>query len=579
MMKRERAALILVASALAVRCVVFVSTRDDAVFRVPYLDGAFYHVWARSLAEGHGDFVGPYFLAPAYPYVLSWLYRIFGASLEAVRVFQTLLGVVDVVLVLALARRMFGPNAGLWAAALFALQGVLVFYEGVLVLEPLLVTLTLSAFAALVLASPVRSRHAIVAGLLFGAATLARGTALLAAPFVLAYLWRRRARHALVLACVWSATLLPVLVRNVQHDGSWVLTTNAGVNFYAGNQPGANGRFRPPPGVQFFTAPLAHAEIQGELPSAVAARALTVEAVAGSADAARSSLWFARAWDWIRDDPGAFIVLSLRKLGLVLQGREIAQIESVAFHQARLPALRLLFVNLSWILPLAVLGIWRTRAPGSPQRWLTLAMIVATLLPCVVFFVTARYRLVALPYLALFAGAGAASLWNDVRTRHGRALLQATVLCGVVAAATRLGAQPPRSAPGWSNAQMAERVYALGDLEAAIRYQEEAARWLPERTAVQLNLALYWSERNTGSDLERAEQLLRRLAERAPEQPVVLFNLGVILEQRGRVDEARRVWERVLQLDPTFGPARERLRSGSSATTPRPGAASEGRRP
>ena len=137
----------------------------------------------------------------------------------------------------------------------------------------------------------------------------------------------------------------------------------------------------------------------------------------------------------------------------------------------------------------------------------------------------------------------------------------AVAFCTTAGALTRIGGQAPRSAPGWNNAQMAERVYALGDLEGAIRLQEEAARWLPNRTEVLLNLALYWSERNTPLDLERAEQLLRRLAQSAPQQPVVLFNLGIILEQRGRLGEARRAWEQVLQVDPTFQPARERLQS------------------
>jgi 4-amino-4-deoxy-L-arabinose transferase-like glycosyltransferase len=490
---------------------------------------------------------------------LSWLYRVFGASVLAVRAAQTLLGIVDVVLVLAVGRRLFGRRAALFAATLFSLHGTLVFYEGLLVLEPSLLALTLSAFAALVCWRRARAGRAVVSGALFGLATLARATVVLAAPFALWALGRRR--EAVLFAAAWVAVLAPVFVRNARQGGGLVLTTNAGVNFYAGNSPGANGRFRQPPGVQFFTAPLAHADPHGPLPSAVAARALTVEAVAGTPAAARSSEWFARSWEWMRAQPAAYVGLVLRKLGLVLQGREIAQIESVSFHRRRLTALRAFFVNLTWILPLAALGIWCTRRTRSSEQRLALWMIAATLLPCVVFFVTARYRLPALPFLTLFAGAGAAQLVDWARARRVRVLVAAVAFCLAAAALTRVGGRAPRRAPGWQNAQMAERVYALGDLEAAIRFQEEAARWLPDRTEVLLNLALYWSERNNATDLARAEQLLRRLAQSAPQQPLVLFNLGVVLEQRGRQDEARRVWERVLQLDAEFQPARERLQS------------------
>ncbi len=561
--RRERPALLLVLGAALLRLAFVWTTRGDPVFRVPYLDGAFYHVWARSLAEGLGDFQGPYFLAPLYPYALSGLYASVGSSMLVVRLAQTLLGVADVVLILAVGRRLFGRRASMLAAGLFALQGSLVFYEGLLVLEPLLVTLTLGAFAALVLQPPMRLGHASISGALFGLATLARGTALLAAPFAMAFLVRVRWRYVLVFCVVWMAVLTPVLVRNARQGGGPVLTTNAGVNFYAGNAPESNGRFRQPPGVQFFTAPLAHAELQGQLPSALAERALTVEAVAGTAEAAHSWQWFDRSWQWVRSEPGAFAALVLRKAGLVLQGREIAQIESLAFHRQRLGAFRLFPVDLTWVLPLAALGVWLTRRQRSSEQRLALGMVVATLLPCVLFFVTARYRLPSLPFLALFAGAGALQMFEWLRARRSRELVIATLACVVMGALTRVGAQPPRRAPGWNNAQMAERVYALGDLDAAIGYQEEAARWLPNRTEVLLNLALYWSERNTPADLERAEELLRRLARDAPQQPLVLFNLGVILEQRGRLDEARHAWQRALQLDPTFQPARERLQDAA----------------
>ncbi|UCE02083.1 MAG: tetratricopeptide repeat protein [Candidatus Latescibacterota bacterium] len=566
--RRERFALTLVALAAVGRAACIGATHDDPLFRVPYLDGAFYHVWARSLAQGVGDFQGPYFLAPLYPHALSWLYRLFGADPFVARVAQSVLGVVDVALLYLVARHLFGVLAGTLATVLFALYGTLLLYEGLLVLEPLLLTLLLSAFCALVLMRG--SARALVSGAALGAATVARGTALLAAPVVVWALWNTRAsgrsaslwrREIALCFAVWFLVLLPVLVRNHRAGGGVVLTTNVGVNFYAGNGPGANGRFRQPPGVQFFTAPLAHVARQdASLPSALAERALTVEAVAGTKHAADSSAWLARSWSWIQAQPTQFLFLLARKAGLVLQSREIGQIESPEFHRQRLAPLRLFFVDLLILLPLAAFGAsWalRQRRPGTSM---VLGFAIATLLPCVLFFVTARYRVSAVPYLALLAGVGAATLVEWGRARRWGLVVAAGLLLLLLALLTRVGAAPPRSAPGWQNAQMAERVYAIGDLDGAIRYQEAAAQWLPNRMEVQLNLALYWSERNRGEDLARAEQVLRRLLERDPRQPVVLFNLGVILEQAGRVDEAARAWRETLRLEPQFTPARERLR-------------------
>ena len=115
---------------------------------------------------------------------------------------------------------------------------------------------------------------------------------------------------------------------------------------------------------------------------------------------------------------------------------------------------------------------------------------------------------------------------------------------------------------------MAERVYALGDLDGAIRWQEAALVALPRRADVALNLALYRSERGRPEDLERAESMLRTLVQGAPVEPRFLDALGTVLVQRGRPAEARATWERALQVDPGFTPARDHLRALAASGSP-----------
>ncbi|HZL86395.1 MAG TPA: glycosyltransferase family 39 protein [Candidatus Krumholzibacteria bacterium] len=557
-LQRDRGMVACVAAAAALRAFCIVATRNDPVFRVPYLDSAFYHTWARSLAEGRGDFQGPYFLGPLYPHVLSWLYRAFGADPLVARLFQSALGVVDVALVYALARHLGGRTAAVAAAALFALHGCFIFYENLLVLEPLLTTLLLVALVSTVLPRG-RVVRVILAGLCLGLAALTRSTALLAAPVVVWALargtrpWRSLAWCAI--ACL--VVLVPVLLRNVNLGAGFVLTTNGGVNFYAGNFPGAKGRFRQPEGVQFFTSPDVLPE-SAALPTAVAARPLTLEAVAGTREAGESAVWLARSWNWIHTQPGAFVATLLRRVGLTLQGRDIAQIESFAFHRSRLPALRLFLVDLTWILPLAALGFWHLRR-GDVR--FVLGFAIAALLPCVLFFVTSRHRLPALPALAVLAGSGASVLAAHVSSRRWSRLAITMLVLVVAGALTRVGAQPPRTATGWESAQMAERVYALDDLAGAIRWQEAAFAWLPQRPEIGRNLALYLSERARPEDLVRAESLLLQQLQRAPSDLPLLDAFGTVLAQRGRVHEARTVWQRVLQLDPGYAPARDHLRA------------------
>ena len=553
---------LLLAALAGLRATFVGVTAADPVFRVPYLDSAFYHVWARSLAEGQGDFRGPYFMGPLFPHALRWVYEVCGADVFAARVAQTLLGYGEVVLLAWIGSRLFGTLAGMLGASLFALYSTRVFYEGVLTMEVLLSFLATAAFAVLMAGRGSLAWRAPVCGALLGLAALGRGTALILVPVACVLVHRmpgRRLRNVWLLVAAGALVLAPTLVRNARLGAGPVLTTNAGVNFYAGNAPGANGRFKEPPGVRFFTTAGAIAPAQQALPSAVAARALTVESVAGTAAAADSRLWFARSWDWIRSEPLEFGTLLLRKMFLVLQSREIAQIESVEFHKQRIPMLRVFFVDLTWILPLAVLGWWRSRQQAQARAALTFA--VTLLLPCVIFFVTARYRMNAVPFLSVLAGCGAAYV---VRAIAARRYAVAGVALGAVlgmALLTRVGAQPPVTAAGWENAQMAERVYALGDLDAAIAYQEEAARLVPDRLEVQMNLALYWSERKQGDDLARAALLLEALARRWPDEALLRFNLGTVYEAQQHIADARQAYEQALRLDPNLTPARRALQA------------------
>lgn len=585
----EGADATLLAGVAIARGAFLLATWNDPVFRVPYLDGAFYDTWARSLAAGHGDFQGPYFLGPLYPYFVALLYRLGGADVHVVRVAQTGLGFLSAVLVWSLGRTLFGRAAGRAALVCFALYGPLVFYENLLVMESLLVALTLGAWWVLCVPAERPGLRAPVAGALLGLASLGRPTVLLTLPVVCWVLARPLAQQGErngaapvtksihgqrgsnfrisrsgwqaigAAAFAWFLVLLPALVRNARLGAGPVIATNGGINFYAGNHSGAVGRFRAPEGIRFFSAPVFEAAGREPLPPAVAARALTVEAVAGDARAADSRYWLDRAWRWTRSEPLVAAALPWRRLWLVLQAREIPQIESYSFHARRLSPLGAFAVDFGVLWPLAALGLWQARRARLPGWGRVAAYAVALLMPCLLFFVTARYRLAVVPYASLFAGLGLATLFAWGRRRAWRHVALGILGLAPIAIASRLGAQPPRGAAAWEAAQMAERLYALGDLEGAIAWQGRAAAQLPDRYEVQLGLALYWSERRAAGDIERAERLLESLARRWPAEPIVWFNWGSVLADEGRIAEARAAWERCLELDPTFEPARSRL--------------------
>lgn len=90
--------------------------------------------------------------APGYPYFLAAVYTAAGRSPLAVRLLQAALDAVSVVLLAAVAARLFGGAAGLVTGVLAALYGPLVFHTALL-LKPTLVVLLTAVFLALWLAA------------------------------------------------------------------------------------------------------------------------------------------------------------------------------------------------------------------------------------------------------------------------------------------------------------------------------------------------------------------------------------------------------------------------------------------
>ena len=65
-------------------------------------------------------------------------------------------------------------------------------------------------------------------------------------------------------------------------------------------------------------------------------------------------------------------------------------------------------------------------------------------------------------------------------------------------------------------------------------------------------------------DAVAAETEIRQAIELASQNKWGYYHLGEIYRQEGRVDEARAMYERALEINPQFAAARERLKSLTS---------------
>lgn len=427
----------IVALAVALRAAHVVALRHTPWFDQLVVDPAYYDAWAQRLAAGHWFGDRPFYMDPLYPYVLGVLYAVCGRSLLVARLFNVALDGVACGLLATIGRRLGGQRAG-WIAALgFALYEPAIFYAGELDKTTLSVALTA---AALAFGLDDRRGARIAAGVALGLATLTRANFLLLAPLValaIAFDGRRRragdphaSRRAAIVAVLFLlgflAPLAPVMWRSHALGGGWTITTQAGQNFYTGNNPtnpyGAYGALPFVRGNPEFEEPDFRAEAERRVGRPLAAAEV-------------SRFWFDAAFAHMAADPAFAARTMVRKLGLFWKDFEIADNQDQYLLEIDSWVLALPLPGFGAVAALAAAGV----VLGARTRRFVavLAGFVAVYsLSVVAFFIFSRYRIQVVPALLGLGAVGVEELLAAWRTADRRRLavgLGATAVVGAFA--------------------------------------------------------------------------------------------------------------------------------------------------
>jgi tetratricopeptide (TPR) repeat protein len=388
-------ALVFVA-ALAIRLAYLAQVRGTPITDLLLIDSATYDRFARLIQSGTFRGEDVYAVNPLYPYCLAGLYALGKGSLLFALAAQSGLDAATCALTAWIGARLFGPRVGLLAGLGAAVSGSLVFYAGALLTPTLQTALGMGAIAALVAwQGGARARWAALAGLLLGLCALTRGNAILMLPLAWPCFGGGRARGGGAFALFTACALLPLIavtVRNFAVSGQWVPGAANFAAFYIGHNDAANGLFVAP---RWATSGEFQAEVWG-VRDALArelGRPLTL------ADSAR---WlFAEGWRWALAHPAGELTLAWTKLRCFWNALDAPTNLSIHFARAWSPLLRVLPAGFAWYAPLGLLGAWWSRDRWR-ERWALYAWLLVTLLTSLLFFVSAEYRLPALPVLALF---------------------------------------------------------------------------------------------------------------------------------------------------------------------------------
>ena len=580
---RRPVLLAILAVALLVRLAHWWAVRGQPFFGQLAMDSQEYDRWAQAIAGG--DWLGSqvFFQAPLYPYLLAFVYTLLGRSLDAVYLLQIAAAVAGVWALWRAGRALGDEPAGLAAAALAAVYAPFLFYDVQLLKESPAVTVTCFLLWALA------ARRWLAAGVLLGVLALLRENALLLLPFLLPLTWQRSssieagvrgfAKRGGLLVLGLLLPLAPVALRNGLVGGDYLPTTSqGGVNFWIGNNPQADGTYRPiVPGKQI---PALERQEPVRLAEQELGRRLTAAEV--------SSFWLRRGLAWAAAHPGDFVRLQIRKLGMFWSWYEWPDAVDYYWTKTLSPVLRLPLVEFGTLSLLAPVGLWflwrRKRFREFALVWL---FALGWMLSTVIFFLFSRYRLPVVPALLLLAGVVLAEL-NEAWTERRRGWLVAASLGMAAFVAPDLLRFAPRMdlvdynlgrlADERGDAAAAEEHYRaafvrnpndflaclnLGNLAArgsdwpaALRFYQQAVVLEPTSDDAESNLGGVHLARG---DFAAAEQHLNRALTLNPRNLTALQNGALLRLREGDNGGARELVRRILEIDPQ-NPAALRLK-------------------
>ncbi len=269
---------------------------------IPVSDSNAYDVFAQNIASGAGYGWRPgeltAFWAVGTAAFYALIYSCFGHSYVPIVMLNIMVGLGTVALAMSLARRWLGPVPAVLTGWILAFWPQMIQFTTILASELLFNFCVLAAFWMATMPGWKWLPRSVATGIFLAASAYIRPAALLLAPLVFlqeALIQRRPARAvaACAVSCVvMIALILPWSLRNLQVFDRFVLvSTNAGANFWMGNNPKTTGGYMPLP----ETGIVNEAELDRHLSR--------------------------QAWEYIRQEPLAFVARTLEK-AVLLHDRE-----------------------------------------------------------------------------------------------------------------------------------------------------------------------------------------------------------------------------------------------------------------
>lgn len=548
------AAIIL--AALVIRLAYLVDIADSIYLSHPVLDSAWYHTKALDVLGGDHIAASASFRVPLYVYFIALCYRVFGESFAAPLIIQAIVGAMSCGLVFLLGKRLFGRAVGAAAGFALAFYRMAIYSDGEILPTTLFIFfMLLAVYFLLKCLYGLRYGYAVLTGVFLGLGFYTRPDIL---PFaivmiaVLAFLKRTKIglRLAATVAIVFAGFLMLLGVRNyVAYNKLFIFSPQGSVNLYIGNASFADGKtpMAPPTSYIYGVAidPGEDSIIEG---SRVAAREQMGRELP---DSELSDYYMKLTVAEIRGDLPHWAGLMLRKTYYFLNTYEQSDIKPVQrFMERYTSVLNLPLLTYAMVMPLGLVGLVVSLVRRKRFALVPAAGLLAWGALAIGFFVIWRYRLPAVPFMAVLGGYAVYRMVHAALERKYlelAAMVLAAAVLFAVSTSTFLGVDDESYLP--THVVNEGALYeAAGDYEEALDLYSEAMEMTPSDARPYYHAGRAYA--NMGMAAEAREYMGRAITLNPNYRPFAYVSLGIALAREEDYEQAAGYFEKALEADP-----------------------------
>ena len=541
---RNRLPLIVFSVAFLLRFVYLIAYSSSPFFQVHLADALYHQDWALRILGGDIFSLkihGVLYKAPLYPYFLALVYRISGTSNFLPMLLQVIMAALSCLLLFLIGKKYFSARAACVGALIYNFYFPAVYFSTEMEIPALAIFLTLLSFYLLV-ESP-RTIALVGSALVLGLSLLALPTNILLLPlYVLVLLGRHggmkqgRAK-VLLFAAVVFATVFPCTLRNlVVGRRLTLISANGGINLFIGNNAKYDETVYLQPGYAFE-------ELYDEPRRNAGADSF----------ADRDRYWTKKAFGFMVEHPGQEALLLLKKLVLYFADYEICRNTDTYYAKEASIYRRIPFLPASLILATGLAGL--LVAIHRRKGLALFGFYVLQAAPCLIFFVTDRYRLPSMSVWALFSGFFVTSVADAIRDRTWRSGIAASAFAVCVAGGSNLNlfvvknpAYRPHLNLGFIYETQANYGQALMEYAVALNLVKNSR--MPDiKTECELYCRL-GNVQMTSNDLEAAKKSFEQAIAINPSSVPAYSYLGTLYDKKRQGDRALQMFRRALELNP-----------------------------